>query len=284
MDTMEGLVAIASTAQGIGALFGLDDTAIEQSIQKLVALQNVLQGIQTIRNQMKAQDGIGMIISRGNGAIDSMAKSIIGVSTATKSATIATKALSLALKGIGWGIAIAAISALVSLIGNFIDEQKKAREETEKARKVEKDAAVAYGMAKKELSAYKDIVDNFNGTKKEEDNLVKELNKKYGSALGTYKSLAEWKTILTTKTEDYCKALMMEVELQAAADTYKEALQKQKDAENYEVGFWESIFEGAGAVRTRVKAQADQDVKAAADAYQACIKKISRSNPKQRIV
>lgn len=273
MDSMQGLVAIASTAQGIGALFGFDDNAIEQSIQKLVALQNVLQGIQTIQTQMKAQDGIGMIISRGNGAIDKMAKSIIGVSTATKGATIATKALSLALKGIGWGIVIAGVSALVSVIGDFIDKQKKAREETERVRKVEKDAAVAYGMAKSELSAYKSIVDNFNGTKKEEDNLVKELNKKYGTALGTYKSLAEWKTILTTKTEDYCKALMMEVELQAAADRYKEALQNQKDAENYEVGFWESIFEGSSAVRTRVKALADQEVKEAKGAYEAAFKK-----------
>ena len=38
LDTMESLVAIASTAKGISALFGFDNTEIEKNIQKLVAL------------------------------------------------------------------------------------------------------------------------------------------------------------------------------------------------------------------------------------------------------
>ena len=70
LDSMQSIVAIASTAEGFASMFGFDDTAIEETIKKLVSLQNVLQGLQTIQNQMKAQEGIGMLLTKGNKAID----------------------------------------------------------------------------------------------------------------------------------------------------------------------------------------------------------------------
>lgn len=42
LDTMQSFTAIASVGQGISSLFGIDNAAIEESIQKLVALQNVM--------------------------------------------------------------------------------------------------------------------------------------------------------------------------------------------------------------------------------------------------
>lgn len=133
MDSMQGLVAIASTAQGIGALFGFDDSAIEQSIQKLVALQNVLQGLQTLQTQMQTNEGIGAWLSKGNAAADKLATSIIGVGKASKSATVATKALGAALKMTGIGLAIAAVAELINLLETFTKKQTEAAEEAEKA-------------------------------------------------------------------------------------------------------------------------------------------------------
>lgn len=133
MDTMQGLVAIASTAQGIGALFGFDDNEIEQSIQKLVALQNVLKGLQTLQTQMQTNEGIGAWLSKGNAAADKLAASIIGVGKASKTATVATKALGTAFKALGVGLVVAAVTELISLLETFSKKQKEAAEEAEEA-------------------------------------------------------------------------------------------------------------------------------------------------------
>ena len=274
MDTMQGIVAIASTAQGLGALFGFDDTKIEETIKKLVALQNVLQGLQTLQTQMQEQQGIGLFLSKGSAAADKLAASIVGVSKATKTATVATKALSLAFKGLGIGLIITAVTALMSLYDKFVEKQKKAAEETKRAQEVAKKSAVAYNMAKQELTTYASIIDNFNGTKKEEKKLVDELNKKYGQALGTYKSLAQWKDTLIKKTEAYCEVLAIEAEMAAATHRLEEAYSAQMDAKNYDPSIWERILEGSAAAKIRVQAAADQEVKEAEKAQAEIFKKL----------
>ena len=56
MDTMQSFVAIAQTYKGLGAFFGIDDDKLQRSIQKLVGLQNAMQGIQTIASQMQSTE------------------------------------------------------------------------------------------------------------------------------------------------------------------------------------------------------------------------------------
>lgn len=105
LDSIQGIVALASTAKGLSSLFGVDDDAIEQTIQKLVALQNVMQGVETVRKQMQTGEGIGKLISKGNDAIDSFVNKLFrldkaqkAVATSTSGATTATKAASTAQK------------------------------------------------------------------------------------------------------------------------------------------------------------------------------------------
>lgn len=142
MDAMQSFTAIASVGEGLSALFGVDDSEIQRSIQKLVALQNILQGLQTIQTQMQTREGIGAWLAKGNDAIDSLVQKLTGakkaqdelnVSTtagkksseglataqkaqaiATSTATKATKLLSLALKSIGIGLVISLVAFLVS--------------------------------------------------------------------------------------------------------------------------------------------------------------------------
>lgn len=123
MDWMSSFTAMASVGNGLKAFFGFDDNEITKSIQKLVALQNVLNGIETIRKQMDTEEGIGSILGKGSKGIDKFVASItgaeMGVSGLMKSsrlATIAVRGLSIALKGVGIGLAVAAISMLVDLV------------------------------------------------------------------------------------------------------------------------------------------------------------------------
>lgn len=133
MDAMESFTAIASVSEGLSALFGVDDSEIQRSIQKLLALQNVLKGIETISKQMETGEGIGSWLSKGSEMADKLAASITGVGKASKSATVATKALGTAFKALGIGAVIAGVMALIHIVEEWSEKQKKAAEEAEEA-------------------------------------------------------------------------------------------------------------------------------------------------------
>lgn len=258
LDTMQGLVAIASTAEGFASIFGIDDGAIEETIKKLVALQNVLQGIEVIKKQMQTGEGIGGILAKGNAALDSFTKKLFGVSTTAKSAntalnatsaagksaatglgtasvaaTTTTKAFSLAtaaatalrvaLSALGIGLVIGAISLLVEGIGKLVEKQKEAKKYQEDLNKALEEGQRAYAKTQGELIKYRTAVEKFNGTKKQEKQLVDELNSKYGDSLGTYKTLAEWKKVLKERGEILCQVMLKEAQAQALLNMYTEA-------------------------------------------------------------
>lgn len=257
LDSMEGLVALGSTAEGFASLFGFDNEAIEETIQKLVALQNILQGIEVIKRQMKTGEGIGGMFAKGDAAIDSFTKKLFGVNTAAKTtnatlattstagksaatglatasvaADTATKSFSLAsamatvlrvaLSAIGIGLVIGAISLLIEGISALISKQSEAKKYQEDLNKATESGQKAYADAQGELIKYQVKLDKFNGSKKQEKNLVDELNSKYGQSLGTYKTLAEWKRVLKERGEALCQVMLNEAEAQALLNIYTE--------------------------------------------------------------
>jgi len=120
LDTMESFTALGSIGTGFSALFGFDNDEIQKSIQRLMALQNILKGIETIRQQMKTGEGLGDLLSRGSDKIDNFVAGITGakkgaegLTMASRTATLAVRGLSLALKAIGIGLAIEALNLLM---------------------------------------------------------------------------------------------------------------------------------------------------------------------------
>lgn len=230
LDTMQGITAIASTAKGFGALFGMDTSEIEQSIQKLVALQNVLQGIEVIKKQMQTGEGIGGVLSKGFKSIDEITKklnvmrvSILGVGTASKVASVGIKALSLSLKAMmSLGLAVL-FDLIVEGVQKLTEWFKKSKEEVDDTKKSTENAAKAYAQARVQIGMYTERVKNFNGTKKEEKKLVDELNSTLGKTLGTYKTLSEWLKVLTNNSDAYCQSLVIQAKLQDAVNKLIEA-------------------------------------------------------------
>lgn len=301
LDSMEGLVALGSTAEGFASLFGFDNGAIEETIQKLVALQNILQGIEVIKRQMKTGEGIGGMFAKGNAAIDSFTKKLFGVNTAAKTtnatltatstagksaatglatasaaANTATKSFSLAsaaatvlrvaLSAIGIGLVIGAISLLIEGINALISKQAEAKKYQEDLNKATESGQKAYADAQGELIKYQVKLDKFNGSKKQEKKLVEELNSKYGQSLGTYKSLAEWKKILKERGEILCQVMLKEAEAQALVNMYTEAyvrLQQAKKVAAEGGDTWEWLPWNWGGKSAQQKA--DENVKAIED-------------------
>ena len=136
MDTMQGLVAIANVSHGLSAFFGIDDDKIQRSIQKLVALQNALNGMQAISKQMQSNEGIGKIFSLGNASIDRFVGRLTGARVgmnglvaSTRGATIAVRGLSVALKGIGIGLVVELVTRLMSAFEDMIKDMDSAEKQ-----------------------------------------------------------------------------------------------------------------------------------------------------------
>ena len=120
MDMMESFGSIGQITQGFSALFGFDDTEIERSIQKLVGLQNAMQGIEKIRQQMNTGEGIGKIFQVGNQAVDSFVSKLTGakiglngLTKGSKAATLAVRGLSIGLKGLIVGLVLEGVNMLL---------------------------------------------------------------------------------------------------------------------------------------------------------------------------
>lgn len=107
MDWMESFTAMASVGKGLKAFFGIDDTEITKSIQQLVALQGVLNGVEKIRKQIDTGEGIGKIFGKWFENIDkytnrllAMNRAMLGTGSSAKIAAAGIKVLSRALKTI----------------------------------------------------------------------------------------------------------------------------------------------------------------------------------------
>ena len=148
----------------------------------------------------------------------------VGVETvALTGATAAATALKLALAALGIGAVIALIVTLYEGIKEFNKEAEETAERLKSLNSDIKDSGKAAAETAGEMEYYRRVVDNFNGTTKEEKRLVEELNSKYGESLGYYQSLAQWKTALTNISETYLDVLKWEAEAQVLLHRYAEA-------------------------------------------------------------
>lgn len=129
LNMMTSVGAIASISGGLSALFGSKNNDIQKTIQQLLALQTVMQGLNTLRKQMVEEKGIGAALTAADQAIDNFVAKITGakvaeegLTMATNGATKAVRVFSTVLKGLGIGAIIVAIAALANAV------QKAAKE------------------------------------------------------------------------------------------------------------------------------------------------------------
>ena len=266
LDTMSDLAAIGSMGQGFSALFGLDSSAIDESIQKLLALQNVLQSLEALNQHILTGEGIGGWLAKGNAAIDKFVNKLFGLEAASKKASKgveglavaenglvgasgkaskATRVLATSIKGLLKAtVVLAVITAIIEALDWLVDKigeaDKKFDEEQEKLQGQRE----AYAQASASMMEAKAQVDNFNGSKEQEKKLVDELNQKYGDTLGTYKSLDKWKAVLATKTQAYIQLMVEQAKMQALLNQYTQdyiELEKlrAKAAEGW--SFWRAL-------------------------------------------
>ena len=92
MDIAESFGAIGQITQGFSAFFG-QQSDITKSIQELMALQSVLQGIEKLRKQMNTGEGLMGFLTKGNTVIDKFTKKLFGVRDGLKDVSKEEKSL-----------------------------------------------------------------------------------------------------------------------------------------------------------------------------------------------
>lgn len=295
LDTMEGFTAIGSVSQGFSALFGFDDSEIQRSIQRLVALQNILKGIEVINKQIQTGEGVGGWIRPFANQVDlATAKllkfntALLGTGTASKVASKGIKALGMAIKGLATLGIMVVFDLLMEGLDKLIEKFKEGDKELEKQKQYIESTQGAYAKASAEIQNYNSRLQSFNGTQKQENALVEELNNKFGKQLGTYKTLAQWKDVLSKKGEAYAKTMLQEAEAQALLNMYTEAyieLQKvQAAVASGEYHHWYQTAAGDREADAKAIAEAQKKLTEAQQKYQDKMKEIEEHNKKNSLM
>lgn len=153
--------------------------------------------------------------------------------TTTNSATRATIALRMAMQALlvatGVGIAIVALTAIISALAGKSEDASESVEGLDDATDAYKEAAAQAKVSMdKEIRSLKELMDSNQDTTV----AVAKLNEQYGEIFGTHKTAADWYDTLTQKSQIYVKQLGYEAQARKLAETIAEKeIQKQMNAE-----------------------------------------------------
>ena len=153
--------------------------------------------------------------------------------TTTNSATRATIALRMAMQALlvatGVGIAIVALTTIISALAGKSEDASESVEGLDDATDAYKEAAAQAKVSMdKEIRSLKELMDSNQDTTV----AVAKLNEQYGEIFGTHKTAADWYDTLTQKSQIYVKQLGYEAQARKLAETIAEKeIQKQMNAE-----------------------------------------------------
>ena len=290
-DTKEMTLAFGALADGLQAfqgaqaamsLFGVESEDAAKAMQKMMAVQQMLNSVQAIGNSLtskstllgKAYASVKALLATTSGAQataeGTAAAATTGLAAAEGGATVATTVLTAAINALPFVAAAGAAAIVVGVLSDLVSNAKETAHELEITREATKAVSDANGEAAKkymdsslELEKYRKTITNFNGTEKEEKKLVDELNSKYGDTMGHYKTLNDWKQTLINQSDAYCKMLAEEAKAQALSAKMGELYAKQVTGEISFADYtkqverlkdaWNNALEGVQVYKTILK-------------------------------
>ena len=188
-----------------------------------------------------------------------------------KLATVQAIAMRTAILGLmavtGVGLAILAVSGIVSLFadnaeeaagatGEMSDAMRKAEIEGKKMAEAQKEENQAAVQAAATISIYKEKLENLVEAKKkghdiskEEKKIVGELNNAYGDTMGYFSNVSDWYKALIANSEDYCRQMVLEAKTRRLANEIAEketALQRYQETGETPAGAIDEHLESMG--------------------------------------
>jgi TP901 family phage tail tape measure protein len=156
----------------------------------------------------------------------------------TSKAIMAQKAFSAAMAATPWGAILTAITVALVAFKSFGDEVEDLTVDLDTLKKGQEEANIRLAEERAILQQNINTLQTFNGTKSQEQQLIQQLNEKYGGFFGTCSTLKEWYETLTSKGNDYCNSIyqqiLMEAKRQQALDLAKKANEAREKGLNGE--------------------------------------------------
>jgi hypothetical protein len=236
-----GFQGMASAA----ALFGGESEAVQQSLLKLQALAGLSDAINSLgalgdtmtdikASFMAAATQLGFFtVAKETDIV------VTGVQTvATEGATVATKVLGTAMKALPIFAIIGGITAIVSLFSSYsertaeIEQLEKKRVAATKAANEEQKKSIDF--VTKESSEFVGLIyqiKSSNENSKERSNLIKQVNKEYGTTLKNLADETAFQAMLNASVTDYISLQFNKLKLSKNQQFFDEQLGARLDAE-----------------------------------------------------
>jgi len=231
MDTaLAGIETGAAAFQGVQsaiALTGVENEKLIESMQKLQAVQGVVNAIMIIRRNLNKDEILGIQLSA---AAEKIRTFVLGTSTTqTIALTTAQKALRVALLATGAGIVLAGIAALYLAYEKWSTQQKKVAENNKLLAEQAKEQRESIA---KESASFGTLIARLKATNegsKERKDLIKQINKEYGTTLKNLSDEAEFQNQLNNELKNYLEFQRQKYQLQKNEDLISRNLAKQDE-------------------------------------------------------
>ena len=173
-----------------------------------------------------------VVVSKMSAAMNLLRGNTVKAAAATTKATAAMRLFNAACKANVIGLVVTGIAALVSYLTLFREKAEEAKEAVQELSEAEQELNRV--RTETDAQVLRDIatLKNFNGTKAEEIELVKQMNAKYGEAIGYYRTVKEWYDTLTQCSELYCQQMVLEAQARMIANQLAEKRMQQQQWED----------------------------------------------------
>lgn len=251
-NTVQIGVAGFQALNSVQVLFGSENEEVNKSIQKMTALLNLSQAIQTFGGLgdkiTEIRAGFGLLATTQTAtaaatttatvALEGEAVAAATTAVATEGAAVATGGFALALNALPLVAIITALGFAVTALVQYSsaaddakkedEKRKKALEETQKAQEAETKAVVS---ASKDYVSLVFALKNTTAGTKERKKAIDELNNTYGT---TFKNLQDEKAFqdqLNGSVKEYITLQVAKIKADINREKLTEAVKKQIDAE-----------------------------------------------------
>lgn len=237
-ETLGGLVQGAMPFVTIAANAMLALTGVVKLTSAVKAATVALKGWNIAQKLLTA----GVFMSTGS--IKKATQTVNAYSTAAKGSAAATRAVTLALRGLLISTIIgAAITVLIAIICKFTDAaddaadstnklasaEERAKKEAEELAQLREQETATVNNARAALEINITKLKDFNGTKEQEKKLVNEMNNTYGETMKYFSSVSSWYEALVANSKAYCQQMIIEARIRAYANRIAQLEMEEAD-------------------------------------------------------
>lgn len=212
VDIVNQFASAWGLAEGAMALFGVENEDVQKSIQRLVAIQSVANGLQEISTFLTGQSAGMIALKSGYNKILATTEAL--VATATNASTAATQAFSKALVATGIGAFIVGLGLLIANWESVSDAITGATDVSKTFDESQKD--VTESVKEFNLDLIK-VNNSFKAAKKgtvDKKEALKEYNDTLGKSIGYAGSLEQAERLMAKNTSIVVESLKLRTQAQ----------------------------------------------------------------------